>query len=89
MRGRDHQGLTNMSEDIDTTLSEEQKAAVRYLICGNAVDVADAEELMMMVGVHPNQPDDDDYLTTYAEMPNSGGKGFTRHTPPRRLQPLS
>ena len=96
MRGRDHQGLTNMSEDVDTRLSEEQKMAVRRLCCANAAgdtlveQVADAEALMWAMGVHPAQPDDDDeYLTPYPTMPlASASKGFTHHTPPRRLQAL-
>jgi hypothetical protein len=92
MKGRDHQGLTNMSEDIDTRLSEEQKMAVRRLCCANAVgdtlaeQVADAEELMMAAGVHPRQIDDDEdeYRTRYPESPNSSN--FS--TPPRRLRSL-
>lgn len=88
MKGRDHQGLTNMSEDVDTRLSEEQKLAVRRLCCAHAVgdtlaeQVADAEALMWAMGVHPAQPDDDEddyYRTTYPALPSSSNvPGFTR-----------
>jgi len=54
----------DMSEDVDTRLSDVQKAGARRVIAANAVgdtlaeQVADAEELMVMLGVHPSQRDD-------------------------------
>lgn len=70
---RDYQGLTNMSEDIDTRLSEDQKAAARRLVCGNATDTADAEELMMLLGIHPAQVDEVSYLASVPRINAPGG----------------
>ena len=64
---RDPQALTEMSEDVDTRLTQEQRLAARNIICGNAIgktlkaQVADAEDMMKMLGVHPSQDDDEDY----------------------------
>jgi hypothetical protein len=72
---RDPQALTEMSEDIDTRPSEEQKAAARRIIAANAVgathaeQLADAEELMRMLGVHPSQDGDLDYPVYPVNMP--------------------
>mgnify|MGYP003443800524 CR=1 FL=1 len=72
---RDPQALTEMSEDIDTRPSEEQKAAVRRIIAANALgdslgdQVADAEELMRMLGVHHCQDGDEDYPTYTIGLP--------------------
>ncbi len=67
---RDTHSLTDQAEDIDTTLSEETKAAARRVVCANAVDdqgqkavteenlaelVADAGLLMTVLGVFPGQ----------------------------------
>lgn len=69
-RGRDHRGLTDQSEDVDTTLSEDVKAAARRVVAANAVDykgnsrvtgrnhpqlVDDAEQIMLALGIHPSQ----------------------------------
>jgi hypothetical protein len=65
---RDSRATTDQSEDIDTHLAEEQKVAARRVICGYAQgdtlaeQVVDAEELMMALGVHPSQVDEDDYV---------------------------
>ena len=73
---RDPQALTEMSEDIDTRPSEEQKAAARRIIAANAMGdshdgrVADAEELMRMLGVHPSQDGDTDYPTYPINVPD-------------------
>ena len=72
---RDPQALTEMSEDIDTRPSEEQKAAARRIIAANAMGdthddrVADAEDIMRMLGVHPSQDGDSDYPTYPISMP--------------------
>lgn len=63
---RDIKSMTDMSEDIDTTLSEDQKAAARRTVCGAMARldlptedlVADATEFMMMLGIHPSQPNE-------------------------------
>ena len=73
---RDPQALTEMSEDIDTRPSEEQKAAARRIIAANAEGethadrVADAEELMKMLGVHPSQDGDADYPIYPVNLPD-------------------
>ena len=62
---RDSKALTDLSEDIDTTLSEQQKAAARAVVCAHAVgdtlgeQIADATELMYALGVFPGQSLDD------------------------------
>lgn len=72
---RDPQALTEMAEDIDTRPSEEQKAAARRIIAANAMgsthgeQLADAEEIMRMLGVHPDQDGDSDYPTYPVNMP--------------------
>lgn len=38
-------------------VTEYDKDKVRLLVCANATDAADATELMMILGVHPGQPD--------------------------------
>jgi len=61
---RDGRALMDMSEDVDTRLSEVQKAGARRIVAANAQgatlaeQVADAEALMIMLGVHPTQRDD-------------------------------
>ena len=72
---RDPQALTEMAEDIDTRCTEAQKAAARRIIAANAEgsthaeQLADAEELMRMLGVHPDQDGDSDYPTYPVSMP--------------------
>jgi len=62
---KDGRALPAQSEDIDTRLCEETKAACRRVIAANAVGadldemVADAELIMMALGVHPAQRDED------------------------------
>lgn len=68
MRGRDHQGLTNMSEDIDTRLTDEQKAATALLCCAWATDVGEANEFMLMLGVHPSFPVEDEVPEAYERL---------------------
>ena len=64
---RDPNAMTSVSEDIDTRLSETQKEAARRVICTYAQgatlaeQIADAEELMKALGVHPSQDDEVDY----------------------------
>jgi hypothetical protein len=65
MNLKDGKALTAPAEDINTRLPEETKAACRRIIAANAAgdtlaeQVADAEMLMLALGVHPRQPDDD------------------------------
>lgn len=74
MRGRDHQGLTNMSEDVDTRLSERQKGAVALLCCAHAhgstraQQALEADELMRMLGVHPLHPVEDETPEAYERL---------------------
>lgn len=73
---RDSRVLTDEVEFFDP-LSEEQKEAMRRLIGANAVgdnlpeQAADALTLMMMLGVHPSQIDEDEeYLTAMPQEMN-------------------
>jgi DnaJ-domain-containing protein 1 len=57
--------MVDMTGDVDINLSDEQKVAVRRACAANAqgntlIDqVADAELLMMALGVHPAQDGED------------------------------
>lgn len=55
---RDSKGLMEAKlhqvEDCDP-IAEEQKVAVRNVLCGNAADAAEAVDFMMMLGVHWSQ----------------------------------
>ena len=65
MNLKDGRALTAPAEDIDTRLPEDTKAAARHIIAANAqgpnlaAQIADAEALMMALGVHPSQRDED------------------------------
>jgi hypothetical protein len=63
---RDSRALTearyNQIEDCDP-LAEEVKIKVQRVIASKAENVADAVELMMMLGVHPCQADATVYHT--------------------------
>lgn len=37
--------------------TEQQKQAARRIVCGNAVDIADAVDLLSMLGILPGQDD--------------------------------
>lgn len=79
MGSYDSKALTNMSEDVDTSLTEEQKIAAARLCAAYAQgttlqeQVADAEALWLALGVHPRYPVDDESSLDSA---------------PRRLAPL-
>ena len=65
MNLKDGRALTAPAEDIDTRLDERTKAKCRFIIAANAMGddlgemVEDAEMLMKMLGVHPDQKDED------------------------------
>lgn len=65
---KDGKALAGMMEDVDTRLTPEQKYRARRIIAGRAVgatlaeQVADAELLMMALGVHPTQDGNDDFI---------------------------
>lgn len=65
---RDSRAMTDLVEDFDP-LTVEQIAAMQKIIAGNAkgrslkAKVADATELMMMLGVHPSQSDEWKYMS--------------------------
>jgi hypothetical protein len=50
-------GSTNMNS---YATSEAVKQAARRTVCARAVDSREAAELMSMLGIHPDQNDDDD-----------------------------
>jgi hypothetical protein len=60
---RDSRAMTDLVEDFDP-LTIEQISAMQRIVAGNAkgrgrkAQVADAIELMMMLGVHPCQSDE-------------------------------
>ena len=64
---RDSRAMTDLVENFDP-LTGDQMGAMRRLIAGNAkgrskkAQVEDAENLMMMLGVHPSQEDEWQYL---------------------------
>jgi hypothetical protein len=74
---RDGRALTDMCEDEDTRLSEGQKTAARRIICANAAGdtlaelVADAEEIMLALGVHPHQREDEQPMVASLAPVNS------------------
>ena len=63
--------------------SQEVKDKVRQVICGyaagsdHATEVADAELLMKMLGVHPSQDDEVEYMTGPHQLPNSATIGWS------------
>jgi hypothetical protein len=65
MRGtRDWKAIIDLSEDVDTRLSETQKMAACRTVAQTAVHLDEgadaAREVMMMLGIHPSQEGDDD-----------------------------
>lgn len=69
-----------VTDDIDTRITEDQKAKVRRIIAGNSVDAIEANEFMKMLGVHPRPTDNYDQLTVgpveafAARSPDGGGQ---------------
>lgn len=65
---RDSRAMTDLVEDFDP-LTADQITAMQRIIAGNAkgrsrrAQVADATELMLMLGVHPSQADDWQFMT--------------------------
>jgi len=66
---RDSRAMTDTVENFDP-LTDGQITAMQRIIAGNAKgrsrkkQVADAEELMMMLGVHPSQAEEWKYINT-------------------------
>lgn len=60
---RDSRAMTDLVEDFDP-LTTEQITAMQKIVCSNAkgrsqkAKIADATELMMMLGVHPSQAEE-------------------------------
>lgn len=55
---RDSKNFTAVCDDTQEP-TEEEKAAARLIVCGNAASVEDAIELLSMLGLHPGQREDD------------------------------
>lgn len=68
MSPRDSKAMTDLCEYHDP-LTDEQIAKARRIIAGNATDTADAVELMMMLGVHPDQEQEYGPLTPPPPLP--------------------
>ena len=64
---RDSKNLTDAVEYFDP-LSEEQKDKARLTVCHFAENANDAAELMMALGIHPNQSDEP-VLATALSLP--------------------
>jgi hypothetical protein len=65
MRGtRDWKAIIDLSEDVDTRLSEDQKSAACRTVAATAarLDAGSqaALEVCLMLGIHPSQRNDDD-----------------------------
>ena len=54
----DHSCLTDEIEYFDP-LNESQKERARRTVAANAIDATDAANLMMALGIHPSQKDDE------------------------------
>lgn len=54
MSPRDSRAMTDLCEYHDPPTAEQRERA-RRVVAGNAVDVADATDLMMMLGLLPGQ----------------------------------
>lgn len=60
---RDSKNFTAVCDDTQEP-SEEEKAAARLIVCGNAEDVGDATMLLQMLGLHPGRDDFDPATTS-------------------------
>jgi hypothetical protein len=71
---RDSRAMTDLVEDFNP-LTTDQITAMQRIICGNAkgrslkAKVADADELMLMLGVHPSQADEWKFITRVGMTP--------------------
>lgn len=60
---RDSRAMTDLVENFDP-LTADQMTAMQRVVCGNAkgrsrkAQIADATEMMLMLGVHPSQSDE-------------------------------
>jgi hypothetical protein len=61
--------LAMIDECEYTPLSQDQKLAASLLVCANAVDAADAHDLMGMLGLLPGQ-EDEEYIVGPAPAMN-------------------
>jgi hypothetical protein len=79
---REWQALADVTADVDVRISEDQKARARRVVGGHpSVESREvAEDLWMMLGVHPSQTDDLDFLIAPVAPLNRSC------TPPRVLQ---
>lgn len=72
---RDSRAMTDLVEDFDP-LSDQQITAMQRVIAGNAkgrskkAQVADAEQLMLMLGVHPSQAEEWKFITQMSTTVN-------------------
>jgi len=65
----DHSCLTDEIEYFDP-LNEDQKARARYTVAANAIDATDAVELMMALGIHPTQKDEENPRASLTRLHN-------------------
>lgn len=71
---RDSRAMTDLVEDFDP-LTDAQITAMQRVIAGNAkgrskkAQVEDAQEMMMMLGVHPSQADEWKHISRMNQVP--------------------
>lgn len=60
---------------IPPTATHEQvvRAKAQRTVAANAIDATEAANLMMMLGIHPSQSEDDELLSGVAVPPVMGG----------------
>lgn len=70
----DYELMSNEYE-VFTFFTDIQKRRAQLQVCRWANDVEQATDLLMMLGLHPGQNDDAEYVTAVPTLPNSSNKG--------------
>lgn len=65
---RDSKNLTDVVEYFDP-LSQDQKSKARMTVCHFAENSQDATDLMLALGIHPSQDDEDLLSARSASLP--------------------
>ncbi len=91
MTARDHEARAAEITDVDaidaTTLHK-----ARLTVAGHSATPEEAAETMRMLGIHPDQADEESYATRVPDRPNKTGNHVVhplnqlRATPPRILR---
>lgn len=67
MADRDIEGLVDAL--VSTTLAERVIIGARRTVCAHSESVAEAAETMRMLGIHPDQEDDDEQIISPGILP--------------------